>query len=383
MFKENTVFILGAGASWHYGYPTGEKLVKKVEDKARKIAAYCNRHDLELETQGSTSIRIPDALVDKFYPEYRGEHWRAIKLFSKDFVGLADKIRDVHPLVIDYFLGQQDKKTQELGKLAIAWVLLECEHNYRVGGLLNTENRPRVEYQKAAEEGREIRDNWCRFILHEIVMGCNDIKKLLQNKVKFVTFNYDVSLETALYKALSCIPAFGENGAKEFLEDRIYHVYGEVRNYATEVNSLEESNKWRQQNVYDCNMLNCALRCGEGVETIALESGKTVNIPNAITAIANARNVYILGYGFDENNNRLLELPQHLDDSCRKRVIFTNYGNSNRVNKRASMLFFKRHDRFLSPEDSIQGDPKVADYYYEKSTRNVYDALEQDLSFYN
>lgn len=27
MFRVPTVFILGAGASWHDGYPTGEELV--------------------------------------------------------------------------------------------------------------------------------------------------------------------------------------------------------------------------------------------------------------------------------------------------------------------------------------------------------------------
>jgi hypothetical protein len=41
MFNPNkTVFILGAGASWHYGYPTGEELVKKVIAKARTAAAH-------------------------------------------------------------------------------------------------------------------------------------------------------------------------------------------------------------------------------------------------------------------------------------------------------------------------------------------------------
>ncbi len=34
MFVNKTVFILGAGASWHYGYPTGEDLVTAVIEKA-------------------------------------------------------------------------------------------------------------------------------------------------------------------------------------------------------------------------------------------------------------------------------------------------------------------------------------------------------------
>jgi hypothetical protein len=40
MFTKNTVFILGAGASWHYGYPTGEELVKKVIQKADYACDY-------------------------------------------------------------------------------------------------------------------------------------------------------------------------------------------------------------------------------------------------------------------------------------------------------------------------------------------------------
>src|SRR6266571_3587495 len=40
MFRNPTVFILGAGASWHYGYPTGEELVKKVLQKAQIAELY-------------------------------------------------------------------------------------------------------------------------------------------------------------------------------------------------------------------------------------------------------------------------------------------------------------------------------------------------------
>lgn len=40
MFTEPTVFILGAGASWHYGYPTGEKLVEHVIAAATRAADF-------------------------------------------------------------------------------------------------------------------------------------------------------------------------------------------------------------------------------------------------------------------------------------------------------------------------------------------------------
>ena len=41
MFKNETVFVLGAGASWHYGYPTGEGLVDDVIAMAGRVSAHC------------------------------------------------------------------------------------------------------------------------------------------------------------------------------------------------------------------------------------------------------------------------------------------------------------------------------------------------------
>jgi hypothetical protein len=43
MFRKDTVFILGAGASWHYGYPTGEELIKEVIAKTGIAEDYFRR----------------------------------------------------------------------------------------------------------------------------------------------------------------------------------------------------------------------------------------------------------------------------------------------------------------------------------------------------
>jgi len=42
MILTPTVFVLGAGASWHYGYPTGEKLVDRVIEMAERLRAFCH-----------------------------------------------------------------------------------------------------------------------------------------------------------------------------------------------------------------------------------------------------------------------------------------------------------------------------------------------------
>jgi hypothetical protein len=96
----------------------------------------------------------------------------------------------------------------------------------------------------------------------------------------------------------------------------------------------------------------------------------------AQTAIANATNVYILGYGFDKNNSDRLALNSALKYKVadNKRVYFTNYGDSNRVNRRASQVFFSNPSHFNRDHPNANTPPT-----YQRSTRNVYDAFELDF----
>ena len=43
MFTEKTAIVLGAGASWHYSYPTGEDLIKNIIKTAKEILVAYNR----------------------------------------------------------------------------------------------------------------------------------------------------------------------------------------------------------------------------------------------------------------------------------------------------------------------------------------------------
>jgi hypothetical protein len=92
--------------------------------------------------------------------------------------------------------------------------------------------------------------------------------------------------------------------------------------------------------------------------------------------IDHAEIVYILGYGFDKNNSERLDLSKSLrytSSSTRKHVLFTNFGNQDRIRKRASGIFLGQPHRFaMSVETTGTGD-------YERSVRNVYDALELDF----
>ena len=100
-------------------------------------------------------------------------------------------------------------------------------------------------------------------------------------------------------------------------------------------------------------------------------------IKTAKKVIENAACVFILGYGFDPNNNQRLGLSGALHyGKNSKCVLFTNYKDSNRINKSASRVLFGNSNHFstLAPE----GDP-TSGYYFEKSIRDTYEALELDF----
>jgi hypothetical protein len=215
MFHPNqNVFILGAGANWHYGYPTGEELVEKVKATARTAINYFTT----VLTSTANGIPIRPKYIKRLSsndPPQRGlegmrKEWEDAQNECTD---LLERLITVDPLVIDYFLGQNPHLT-DIGKFLIAWVILESEAVYIRDGINN--NRRDLLLRTADSRDRDratsisyiqanYKDNWYRFVLHKLVTGCSNAESLLGNKVTFITFNYDVSLEFQLFRGLSAL----------------------------------------------------------------------------------------------------------------------------------------------------------------------------------
>ncbi len=406
MFLNDTVFILGAGASWHYGYPTGEMLVRKAVLRSRTIAEYFRR-----SMNSPINTHRPDYLARRStsaasVEQIRGE-WDAA---LKETVNFAERLQQVNPLVIDYFLGQ-NPELQPIGKLMIALIILECEAKFlqqrgninRRELLLESPN-PGDRAHASQIALQFCKDDWYRFILHKLVTDCDKSSDLLKNSVHFVTFNYDVSLECALDQRLRSISLFQRDDIEKFLgPGRVFHIYGKVRAQSTQNDSInidllksaseDISTHVRYQQDHDLmgqhlkQLLDVAYTASEGIRVISpSDKDLDVNAINAAKEVINdARCIYILGYGFDEKNSARLDLFRTLQLATRngkvkneKVILFTNYGDINRINKKASSIFFDNFDNFLPNEPAIKGSP-FGDYYCEKSVRNVYDALELDF----
>jgi hypothetical protein len=176
----------------------------------------------------------------------------------------------------------------------------------------------------------------------------------LRNNVSFVTFNYDTSLEYKLYRSLKAISQFSEGNVidKFFEGDRFIHVYGKIRQNFTDDLSHETLDLFAKPIVKPTHASSFLDFCQEfnKLLDVSYESSKTIRtiaphekttsgeIGKAKNTIMEANCVYILGYGFDENNSRLLNLHDslHIGKAQGKTILFTNFNDHNLVNKKAA-----------------------------------------------
>jgi hypothetical protein len=305
----------------------------------------------------------------------------------------------------------QSPGLQEIGKLVISLVILECEAMYiRKGGnenrrrlLLNSPD-PGIRNTASNIDPEAYNDDWCRFVLYQLVSNCKSPSDLLANNVVFITFNYDISLEYKLYNGLYSIEYFlADHIVDDFFDaNRVLHVYGTIRDLPTPSNfnmpeleaiPLGVNPRSNPDQYMKCkHLLDIAYQASQNLRVISDDKGLDDDvIKQASDAVKKAQVVYILGYGFDENNSNLLELSTTLKAQMGStiRVFFTNFEDRNSVNKKASRLFTGDPKSFLPPQliyDNYHHFGPIRPLgetigYYEKSTRNVYEALERDFDW--
>lgn len=368
MFEEQTVFILGAGASVSYGYPTGEELVGKVIDFAKLAVAFC-RDALESNSGGFATR----PLINKRHSPERMSTQDIEREWTKaieDFQALADHLSAAHPLVIDYFL-DHNPDLADVGKFCIAWAILQAERTHRQG------------YAETLNQ-----QNWYRFILHKLTTGCLDKNTFVNNNhVSFITFNYDVSLDYGLYTGLSALQRFNDGDTiDKYLNGRIIHVYGKIRERpfdepppfdlgVVQSGTSRPEHYWRQRLI----ALDRVYEASQGLKVIspgkATSNSDEISIAKAM--ISKATVVYILGYGFDPLNSELLGLSEYLNlAKNRKLVMFTNLGNSGVINKRASKVLGTSANELMPDGMRIIG---IGPGRVEKSINKVYDAMARDF----
>lgn len=188
MDLNNTVFILGAGASKPYNYPTASELREDIITKHRDI--------------------LDDSLRNA------GLNDEDIKLnIRKNFYSIIEQFEASNIVSIDLFLTRvKDKINIELGITLIWLFILHYETNSRI---------------------IDANQDWYRAFYNELtgdILTVTELKSTVKQPINFITFNYDRSLEHFFYSSLKNSFGLSEEEAKDLFHHlfKINHVYGKV-----------------------------------------------------------------------------------------------------------------------------------------------------------
>ncbi len=250
MIKTNTLFILGAGASKPFGYPTGIEL-------RESIITVTKEKEIVQSLGGHVDVHNDRVQLYEFINAFKGSG-----VYS-----------------IDSFL-EYRPEYMYIGKMAIAASLIEKE----------------VDNHLRTTEG-----NWYMYLFDRIKVS---FEKLDQNNISFITFNYDRSLEQFLFEAIRNL--FGkkpEECAEKIEKIPIVHLYGQLHPLP-----------WQEESgiMYSPNK-RLIKRLKTAPITIKIisderEVDSSEEFQKAYKLVKDARRIYFLGFGFDETNLKRLKI---------------------------------------------------------------------------
>ena len=354
MFRKLTVFVLGAGASVHYGYPTGAELIDGVRERAGVLLRHVEGR---IKDRLNNMLDYQTAHYGQFDPASM-EHHKRTRSECEQFI---NNLNEFNPLSIDHFLNQHPSLAP-LGKMLIANVLRSRQR----------QTKERFPGDGAVDAIQRTRHDWLRFVTHELTSGASRDDFVSGNNVKFVTFNYETSLERRLTSALTASEVLGENVLIDsFLRDRIIHVYGSLRDIPVAGEDHDTDREW-----------NNAFRAGQDLCVIAdFDKDRYLAEQRLATSwLQAAQEIFILGYGFDETNSRLIGLGQlqgEMGRSSHKNVHITNLDDRGNINAEIQKLFVIG--------ETIGENPRITrdmsrTRIVKISKKNVYQALAEDFS---
>jgi len=258
MITDKTVFILGAGASTPYHFPTAIELRYDIIYKFSKqfISAHA---------------------------EYSGKAESELDL-PMDYKRLIKTFKDSSTKSIDLFLSRNNDY-REVGKKTIAFLIGKYEMNsqFREGIA-----KPALDWYMHLYD-----------ILTKEISKPDDLIPFFENnKVSFITFNYDRSLEQFLYESFfNSFTTKREEIKRLFSKIKIIHVYGKLAPLPFETTYFHIN--YGSPNFYkDLEYLARNIK-------IVFEERKD-DLSEAKQLISEAQKIFFLGFGYaDENLNAL------------------------------------------------------------------------------
>jgi hypothetical protein len=257
MIKTETVFVLGAGAGWPYGLPLGNELYNKV-----------------IENFGAANKTHVDEML-------------ALTPFSRDAVERFVSALHYSGLTsVDAFL-ERRSEFLDIGKAAMAIELLKLESHAKLW------DSPR---------------NWMKHLYSRLVT--DGVEQFVENKVTFITYNYDRSLEHFLCTSLCNTYDVHEHVAGRILAKKpVIHLHGRLGYLPWEAAILTVP---FQVPTLDAQLIEICQREIKVVHEDVADRDDDFN--KARDALQNAERIYFLGFGFGAQNIERLRFEHFKDD---------------------------------------------------------------------
>jgi len=196
MISKRTVFILGAGAHIPYGFPSGKELITNV---VKQLKFGQSNSDLSLRT----------------LPQRGGVN--ILDVQQQNVAQFISSLNQAGQASIDTFLNanQHMRGYDVIGKAGIAQAILESEANF-----LNLRGTQ-----------KERTSDWFEYLFAKMYDGVSRVDQFFRdNKVTFITFNYDRLLELKFFHALknSFNVSNDEHVLRMVNSIEIHHLYGSL-----------------------------------------------------------------------------------------------------------------------------------------------------------
>ncbi|MBN1362428.1 MAG: hypothetical protein JW993_17665 [Sedimentisphaerales bacterium] len=278
MIEKRTVFILGAGASRPYGLPTANELRCDIISDFRK-------------SYGNHLIAYREAEKERVRRGYPMTSDATAFLVAFDGPNNMESI--------DLFLSRQPR-FQRIGKLAISLNILRHERESRFGH--NAEKPDR---------------DWYSLVYHRMTLECiskDGYRGFGRNKVAFVTFNYDRSLEHFLFRSLhSFEDATSESVREQIGRIAISHVYGKLAPLPWQDSDSSRILEYGADDVKSYGKLP------DMIQNLYVVHEERVNpgLEEAREKIEGAERVFFLGFGYAKENLEALGFPDVVTKSHR------------------------------------------------------------------
>jgi hypothetical protein len=269
--NKDTVLILGAGASYPFGFPSGIGLVREILSLRSTTYNGC--------TSAINALGFSFSQIEQFQTELR-------------LSGLNS---------IDAFL-QRRQDYDKIGKSCIFYILFMKE----------IKSKP---FFINGEEDYKNKNNWYRLI-------ANSYNRILNNKIYILTYNYDRSLEYFLLQSIKSTYNKKLDEAKALIRNNIeiIHIHGSLGDIlSVEEKSLkygfDYSKKGRMRDLHQ--LFNSSL-----IQNIKIihdnDIDKQDQLKKAKEIISQSKKIVFLGFGFDEVNLDRLNIPKVKDNSDKK-----------------------------------------------------------------